>query len=136
MMWRGGIGPAEEKPADQFWPTSAVDAQTGELWACFYDTTGDSERKDAWFLCSRSRDGRHWAQPVRIARQPENAFVLWADAIRAGFGDSIAYGGYPGVVAAEGVAHPMWIDARDRSHLDQEIFTARVSSASLSASAR
>ena len=48
----------------------------------------------------------------------------------------IAYGSYPGIVAAEGVAHPMWIDARDRSHLDQEIFTARVSSASLSASAR
>ena len=52
------------------------------------------------------------------------------------FGDSIAYGSYPGVAAAEGVAHPMWIDARDRSHLDQEIFTARVSSASLSAPAR
>jgi peptide/nickel transport system permease protein len=135
-LWRGRIGPAETKRADQFWPTSAVDTQTGELWACFYDTTGDSERKQAWFLCSRSRDGRHWAQPVRIARQPENAFVLWADAIRAGFGDEIAYGGYPGVVAAAGVAHPMWIDARDRSHLDQEIFTARVTSASLSASAR
>ncbi len=135
-LWRGRIGPSETKPADQFWPTSAVDAQTGELWACFYDTTGDSERKQAWFLCSRSRDGRHWAQPVRVARQPENAFVLWADAIRAGFGDDIAYGGYPGLAAAGGVAHPMWIDARDRSHLDQEIFTARVTSASLSASAR
>ena len=135
-LWRGRIGPAEKKPADQFWPTSTVDAQTGELWACYYDTTGDSERKDAWFLCSRSRDGRHWTQPVRVARQPENAFVLWADAIRAGFGDAIYYGGYPGVVAAEGVAHPMWIDARDRSHLDQEIFTARLTSASLSASPR
>ena len=56
-------------------------------------------------------------QPVRVARQPENAFVLWADAIRAGFGDSIAYGSYPGVAAAEGVAHPMWIDARDRAAL-------------------
>jgi len=135
-LWRGRIGPAETKPADQFWPTSAVDAQTGELWACFYDTTGDSERKQAWFLCSRSRDGRHWAQPVRVARQPENAFVLWADAIRAGFGDEIAYGSYPGLAAAAGVAQPMWIDARDRSHLDQEIFTARVTSASLSASGR
>jgi hypothetical protein len=30
----------------------------------------------------------------------------------------------------------MWIDARDRSRLDQEIFTASVSSASLSAPAR
>jgi hypothetical protein len=29
----------------------------------------------------------------------------------------------------------MWIDARDRSRLDQEILTARVSSASLSAPA-
>jgi peptide/nickel transport system permease protein len=135
-LWRGRIGPAERKPADQFWPTSAVDAQTGELWACFYDTTGDSERKQAWFLCSRSPDGRHWAQPVRVARQPENAFVLWADAVQAGFGDQIAYGGYPGLAAAAGIAHPMWIDARDRSHLDQEIFTARVSSASLTASTR
>jgi peptide/nickel transport system permease protein len=134
-LWRGRIGPAEKKPADQFWPASAVDAQTGELWACFYDTTGDSERKQAWFLCSRSRDGRHWAVPVRVTRQPENAFVLWADAIRAGFGDAIAYGGYPGLAAAAGVAHPMWIDARDRSHLDQEIFGARLPSAALSAAA-
>jgi len=134
-LWRGRIGPAETKPADQFWPTSAVDAQTGELWACFYDTTGDSQRKQSWFLCSRSRDGRHWAVPVRVARHSEDAFVLWADAIRAGFGDEIAYGGYPGLVAAAGVAHPMWIDARDKTHLDQEIVTARISSASLSASA-
>ena len=134
-LWRGRIGPAEKKPADQFWPTSAVDAQTGELWACFYDTTGDSERKQAWFLCSRSRDGRHWAVPVRVTRQSENAFVLWADAIRAGFGDDIAYGGYPGLAAAAGVAHPMWIDARDRSHLDQEIFGARLPSTALSAAA-
>jgi peptide/nickel transport system permease protein len=135
-LWRGRIGPAEKKPADQFWPTSAVDAQTGELWACFYDTTGDSERKQAWFLCSRSRDGRHWAQPVRVALHSEDAFVLWADAIRAGFGDQIAYGSYPGVAAASGVAHPMWIDARDESNLDQEIVTARVSSASLPAKPR
>ncbi len=134
-LWRGRIGPAEKKPADQFWPTSAVDAQTGELWVCFYDTTGDSDRRQAWFLCSRSRDGRHWAVPVRVARQPENAFVLWADAIRAGFGDDIAYGGYPGLAAAAGVAHPMWIDARDRSHMDQEIFGARLSSAAFSAAA-
>ena len=94
------------------------------------------ERKQAWFLCSRSRDGRHWAPPVRVSRQPDNAFVLWADAIRAGFGDDIAYGSYPGLAAAAGVAHPMWIDARDRSHLDQEIFTARLPSASLSAPPR
>jgi peptide/nickel transport system permease protein len=134
-LWHGRIGPAEKKPADQFWPTSAVDAQTGELWACFYDTTGDSKRQQAWFLCSRSRDGRHWALPVRVARQSEDAFVLWADAIRAGFGDEIAYGGYPGLAAAGGVAQPMWIDARDKTHLDQEIVTARISSASLSASA-
>ena len=73
--------------------------------------------------------------PVRVTRQSENAFVLWADAIRAGFGDDIAYGGYPGLAAAAGVAHPMWIDARDRSHLDQEIFGASLPSAALSATA-
>jgi hypothetical protein len=74
--------------------------------------------------------------PVSVARQPESAFVLWADAMRAGFGDEIAYGGYPGLAAAAGVAHPMWIDARDASHQDQEVFTARVSSAALSVPAR
>ena len=136
LLWRGRIGPAETKPADQFWPTSTVDARTGELWACYYDTTGDSERKQAWFLCSRSRDGRHWAEPVRVARHSENAFVLWEDAIRAGFGDQIAYGSYPGVAAAAGVAHPMWIDASDESNLDQEIVTARLSAASFSATPR
>jgi hypothetical protein len=135
-LWHGRIGPAEKKPADQFWPASAVDAQTGELWACFYDTTGDSQRKQAWFLCSRSADGRHWAAPVRVARHAEDAFVLWADAIRAGFGDEIAYGGYPGLAAAAGVAHPMWIDARDTSNLDQEIYAARLSSAAFSAPPR
>jgi hypothetical protein len=136
LLWCGRIGPAETKPADQFWPTSAVDARTGELWACYCDTTGDSQRKQAWFLCSRSRDGRHWAEPVRVARQPEDQSVLWEDAIRAGFGDVIAYGGYPGLAASAGVAYPMWIDARDESNLDQEIFTARVPSAALSAPTR
>jgi ABC-type dipeptide/oligopeptide/nickel transport system permease subunit len=134
-LWHGRIGPPEKKPADQFWPISATDASTGELWACFYDTTGDSERKQAWFLCTRSRDGRHWSTPVRVAQQAQDAFVLWADAMRAGFGDQIAYGGYPGLAVVDGVAHPMWIDARNRSHLDQEIFTARVSSAAVSAAA-
>jgi ABC-type dipeptide/oligopeptide/nickel transport system permease subunit len=134
-LWRGRIGPAEARPSDQFWPVSAVDARTGELWACFYDTTGDLQRNAAWFVCSRSRDGRHWAVPVRVARQPANAFVLWEDARRSGFGDSIAYGGYPGLAAAAGVAQPMWIDTRDATHLDQEIFTARVPSAALSGKA-
>jgi len=55
--------------------------------------------------------------------------------MRAGFGDQIAYGGYAGVVASGGVAHPMWIDARDRANLDQEIVTARVPSAALSSAA-
>jgi hypothetical protein len=73
---------------------------------------------------------------VLVARQSEDAFVLWADAIRAGFGDEIAYGSYPGVAATEGVAHPMWIDARDERNLDQEIVTARVPSSSFSATPR
>jgi hypothetical protein len=134
QVWHGRIGPAEKRPADQFWPISAVDARTGELWACYYDTTGDSQRKQAWFLCSRSRDGQHWTVPVRVSRESADAFVLWADALRQGFGDEIAYGGYPGLAAAAGVAQPMWIDTRNATNQDQEIFTARIASAAVSAS--
>ena len=35
---RGRAGPADPKKSDQFWPVSAVDPVTSDLWACFYDT--------------------------------------------------------------------------------------------------
>ena len=84
----------------------------------------------ASLLCSLSMAE---AAPLRVRLPEGNArgFLV----LRSLDGDDIAYGGYPGLAAAAGVAHPMWIDARDRSHLDQEIFGARLSSAAFSAAA-
>jgi hypothetical protein len=120
-LWRGPIGPVKKK-TDQFWPASAVDASTGKLWACFYDTTGDSERRHAWFACTSSRDGRRWTKPVRATAPSANQGVLWEDARIFGFGDSGGYGGYVGVAAAGGLVHPLWIDTRDVAGNQEEVF--------------
>jgi hypothetical protein len=120
-LWRGPIGPVKKK-ADQFWPASAVDASTGKLWACFYDTTGDSERRHAWFACTSSRDGRRWTKPVRATSPSANQGVLWEDARIFGYGDSGGYGGYVGLAAAGGLVHPLWIDTRDVGGNQEEVF--------------
>jgi hypothetical protein len=78
-VWTGPVGPSQSK-ADRFWPAAALDAKTGRLWLCFYDTSGDSARSHAWYSCTSSRDGRHWATPVRAARQAASPDVLWEDA--------------------------------------------------------
>ena len=124
-VWRGPIG-AVKKKADQFWPASALDTSTGKLWACYYDTTGDSARQHAWFVCTSSRDGRRWSEPVRAAGPSESPGVLWQDATIAGYGDATAYGGYTGLAAAGGVAHPLWIDTRDVGGNREEVFAANV----------
>jgi hypothetical protein len=124
-VWRGPIGDVKKK-ADQFWPASAIDASTGKLWACYYDTTGDSARQHAWFVCTSSRDGRRWSKPVRAAAPSANPGVLWQDATIGGFGDAAAFGGYPGVAAAAGVVHPLWIDTRDVGGNREEVFAANV----------
>ena len=124
-VWRGPIGPAKKK-ADQFWPISALDAKTGQLWACFYDTTGDDRREHAWFTCTVSRDGRSWATPVRTGPASANPGVLWEDARIYGFGDNGGWGGYPGLAVAGGTAYPLWIDTRDLGGNQEEIFSARV----------
>jgi hypothetical protein len=122
-VWRGSIAPVKKK-ADQFWPASTVDARTGKLWACYYDTTGDSDRKHAWFACTSSRDGRRWATPVRAASVSQNSVVLWEDARIAGYGDSGGFGGYVGVAAAHGVVYPLWIDTRDVGGNQEEVFAS------------
>ena len=122
-VWRGPIGPVKKK-TDQFWPSSAVDAATGKLWACYYDTTGDSQRQHAWFVCTSSHDGRQWTKPVRVASFSENPGVLWADASIGGYGDSTAYGGYTAVAAAHGVVHPLWIDTRNLNGNGEEAFAS------------
>ncbi len=123
---RQRIAPPEGMKGDQFWPVSAVDSSTGELWACFYDTSGDPSRRQAWFACTVSRDGRHWARPVRASRVSSSTEVLWEDARIFGFLDKIGYGGYPGLAVSGGVAHPMWTDTRDLGGQKQEIFAARI----------
>jgi hypothetical protein len=124
-VWRGAVGDVSKK-ADQFWPTSAVDASTGRLWACYYDTTGDSARHHAWFVCTSSLDGRHWSKPVRAAADSQSPDVLWQDATIGGYGDATAFGGYPGVAAAAGVAHPLWIDTRNVGGQGEEVFASNI----------
>jgi hypothetical protein len=124
-VWRGPIGPVEKK-ADQFWPASAFDVRTGKLWACFYDTTGDSDRRHAWFACTSSRDGRHWAKPVRATAPSANPGVLWEDARIFGYGDSGGYGGYVGVSAVDGHVYPLWIDTRDVGGNQEEVFGSTI----------
>jgi len=124
LLSRGPVGPTKEK-ADQFWPTSTVDAKTGRLWACFYDTTGDSDRNRAWYACTSSSDGRHWTKPVRPTKQEVNPSILWNDALIAGFGDTAGWGGYTGVAASGGTAYPLWIDSRDAGK-QEEVFGAKI----------
>jgi len=78
-VWRGPIGPTDAK-ADRFWPAASFDATSGRLSACYYDTSGDAVRGRAWYSCTSSRDGRRWAEPVRVARDAASADVLWEDA--------------------------------------------------------
>ena len=129
-LFRERVGPGEKK-ADQFWPISAVDARTGLLWACFYDTTGDGARKSAWFSCTTSRDGRKWSTPVRASQASANSQVLWADALISGYGDSGGWGGYPGLAVADGIAHPLWIDTRSLGGNQEEVFAGTLSAKSL-----
>jgi hypothetical protein len=123
---RGRIGPPDKKKADQFWPASATDARTGELWACYYDSSGDHERKHAWFSCTVSRDGKSWSTPVRAAEASANAGVLWEDARIFGFGDAGGFGGYPGLAVSNGIAYPLWIDTRGTGGDQEEIYGSRL----------
>jgi hypothetical protein len=126
-VWGGAIRPVSKpKKADQFWPASTVDASTQKLWACYYDTTGDSNRRHAWFVCTSSRDGRTWSRPVRAAPASQNPIVLWEDARIYGYGDSGGWGGYVGVAAADRTVHPLWIDTRDIGGNREEIFASIV----------
>ena len=122
---RERIGATGTKTA-QFWPASTADPTTGRLSVCYYDTSGDPSRKQAWYVCTSSRDGRRWSTPVRVSAVSADVESLWEDARIYGLGDQIGYGGYTAVVAAHGTAHPLWIDTRNLVGKEQEIFTARV----------
>ena len=105
-------------PSDQFWPAVAEDTRSGDIWVCYYDTTGDRTREHAWFTCTVSRDGRHWAEPVRAAEEPSDESSRDAN--------DNEYGDYEAVVVANGVAHPFWTDSRNILSRQEEIYTARI----------
>jgi hypothetical protein len=114
----GAVAPRSDGPRDQFIPASTIDPVNGDLWTCFYDTTGDETRKHAWFTCTVSADdGRTWAPPVHAASARSNETRFSADA--DGYGDVQA------VVASGGVAHPVWTDSRQLRN-SEEIYTARL----------
>jgi hypothetical protein len=107
---------------DQFLPTVAYDRSTGDLWICYYDTRGDSTRKHAWYTCTLSRDdGRTWMRPLHAASAKSDETVTGADAL--------GYGDVEGLVAAGGVAHPVWTDDRDSLNTAEEIYTAAIPAA-------
>ena len=106
---------------DQFWPASAVDAASGTLWACFYDTAGDRTRRLTWFSCTRSTNGGSTWSPIgRVATVPSDATGAWVSPFQ--------YGDYEGLAVRNGLAHPVWTDTRlGRTALVEEIFTTRIS---------
>lgn len=118
------VAPApDEEHADQFWPQSAVDRSNGALWICYYDTRGDPERRKAYYSCTVSRDGgTTFAQPVRAAS-------VASDETQPGALGQFGY--YQGIAVANGVAHPVWTDARDLDTLAEEIYTTALSEADL-----
>ncbi len=110
--------------SDQFLPASAVDQSTGDLWVCFYDTTGDRHRIKTWYSCTASADGgMTWARPVRAASASSNETVRRATAFE--------YGDYQGLAVANGVAHPFWTDSRDLATRGEEIYTTVLTRADL-----
>ncbi|MFL6004922.1 MAG: hypothetical protein ACJ744_01610, partial [Gaiellaceae bacterium] len=113
------IRPDDERPSDQFWPTSAYDRSAATLWACFYDTRGADAPARARFTCTASRNGGDsWLEPVGAARVASDE--TRPGARRTGFGD------YEGVAAAHGRAHAVWTDSRRLPLWGEEIFSSRL----------
>jgi hypothetical protein len=101
-LFRARVTPPDSGKTQQFFPAAAVDASTGVMWACWYDTTYDPNAHRAWFTCSASRNGRTWTSPERAAAQPSLTGDIYRVAFRPGL--------YPSVVAGGGVAHAFWAD--------------------------
>jgi len=114
--------------SDEFWVQSALDRSDGALWMCFYDTSGDPTAKKAKYTCTVSRDGgSSWSRPVPAATVFSNETQK---------GASYEYGYYQGLVAADGIAHPIWTDTRKLTTLGEEIYTTRLAEATMPAPAR
>jgi hypothetical protein len=116
---RAQVNPPDKGATQQFFPAAAVDASTGALWACWYDTMFDPHAHRAWFTCSASHDGRTWTPPERAAADPVHVADLYTD-IQGSTGFA------PAVVADRGVAHAFWIGV-NRTNFEQDIYTAALS---------
>jgi hypothetical protein len=109
---------------DQFWPQSAVDASSGVLWVCVYDTWDDKTFTSAFYSCAASRTGgRTFSRLVKAASVASDETQPGADAH--------GYGDYEGLAVANGVAHPMWTDSRELVDLGEEIYTTRLAESDL-----
>jgi hypothetical protein len=114
----------EARHSDRFWPQAAVDPSNGALWVCFYDTLKDPARRRVFYSCTASTNGgRSWrglvqAASVASGETPTNA-------------DPRNYGDYEGLAVANGVAHPIWADARNFPTLAEDIYTTRLTLADL-----
>lgn len=117
-LFRTQVNPPDSGRTQQLFPAATVDATTGTLWACWYDTTFDPHARRAWFTCSASHAGRRWTPPERAAAVPTQVGDLFTD-IRS------ATGFWPTVVAVRGVAHAFWVD------IDPTDFAQRISTAAL-----
>jgi hypothetical protein len=113
------VNPPDHGKAQQLLPVAAADAETGRLWACWYDTTYSPGSKQAWFTCSHSQTGRRWSPPVRAAAVPSRLDWLYSAYAKGAL--------QPALVAHAGVAHPFWVDARRTKNLN-DVFTARLRS--------
>ena len=113
------VSPPDKGKTQQFFPAAALDAETGVIWACWYDTTFDPNAHRAWFTCSASRNGRTWTPPERAAATPTDVSDLFTDLAGAN-------GFYPSLTAGAGSAHPFWIGV-DPTSFQQEIVTATLS---------
>jgi hypothetical protein len=118
-LFRAQVNPPDKGATQQFFPAAAVDASTGVIWACWYDTTFDPNAHRAWFTCAASRDGRTWTPPERAAADSAHVNDLYTD-LQGSTGFA------PSVVADRGVAHAFWIGV-NRLDFTQNIFTAALS---------
>ena len=101
-VFHARVTPPDRGSTNQFFPTAAIDKDTGVLGACWYDTTFDPHKHRAWFTCSTSANGRTWKPPVRAAAEPTEPPDLYRTLPIS-----------PTMVAADGEFRAFWPDGRN-----------------------
>ena len=126
-LFRTTVSPPDRGKTEQYLPAAGVDADTGAIWACWYDTTFDPNGHRSWFTCSASATGRTWSPPERAAAAPSLTEDIRFVAYETGL--------YPSVDAADGVAHVFWADTHVIDN-GVDVFTAALHEDTAFASAR